>query len=163
MTIAIYAGSFDPVTLGHLDVINRAAKCFDTLVIGIGVNSAKKTLFTSDERAEMLLTACQTLYPDVHAEVARFDGLLVNFCQKLGAKVIIRGLRAVTDFEYELGIAHANSSQAPEVFTFFLPTKPEFSFVSSSVVRELAKHGGKLDHYVPKNVGAALREKFAPV
>jgi pantetheine-phosphate adenylyltransferase len=160
MTTAVYAGSFDPVTLGHLDVIQRAAKCFDTLVIGIGINSAKKTLFTSDERAEMLLTACRTLYPDVYAEVARFDGLLVNFCQKLGAKVIIRGLRAVTDFEYELGIAHANSSQAPEVYTFFLPTKPEFSFVSSSVVRELAKHGGKLDHYVPKNVEEALRKKF---
>jgi len=161
MTTAVYAGSFDPPTLGHLDVIQRATKCFDTLVIGIGINSAKKTLFTYDERAEMLRTACRTL-PGRISEVARFDGLLVDFCKKLGAGVIIRGLRAVTDFEYELGIAHANSSQAPEVYTFFLPTKPEFSFVSSSVVRELAKHGGKLDHYVPKNVEEALRKKFPP-
>jgi len=87
---------------------------------------------------------------------------VVGDLAELGAGVIIRGLRAVTDFEYELGIAHANSSQAPEVYTFFLPTKPEFSFVSSSVVRELAKHGGKLDHYVPKNVEEALRKKFPP-
>jgi pantetheine-phosphate adenylyltransferase len=163
MTTAVYAGSFDPVTFGHLDIIHRAQQAFEKVVVGIGVNSAKKTLFTTEERTTMLVEAMREnrLLDFRGIEVKPFEGLLVNFCQNIGATVIIRGLRAVTDFEYEIGIAHANASQAPNVLTFFLPTTPKYSFVSSSVVRELAKYNGFLDQYVPKNVEKALKAKFS--
>jgi pantetheine-phosphate adenylyltransferase len=155
---AVYAGSFDPVTLGHVDLIARASNIFDQVIVGIGVNSSKKPTFSTEERIQLIAAACSDLGHNI--EVTAFEGLLVNFCKKVGASVIIRGLRAVTDFEYELGIAHANATQVPEIDTYFLPTKPEFSFVSASVVREIAKYGGDLHKYVPPVVSEALREKF---
>lgn len=165
MIKAIYAGSFDPVTLGHLDLIYRAIQVFDLVVVAIGINSAKKPLFSTEERIQLLqdtwvgkLTGPATYSSKI--EVTCFEGLLVNYCHQNDIKIILRGLRAVTDFEYELGIAHANATQDQGIDTFFMPTKPEFSFVSSSVVRELARHGGQLSRYVPEGVEKALREKF---
>lgn len=155
MTVAVYAGSFDPLTLGHTNLILRASKAFDKLIVGVGVNSSKKYLFSQEERVRLLRTSV----PDT-VKVIPFEGLLVKFCKEVDATVIVRGLRAVTDFEQELGIAHANADQDPDIDTFFLPTQPTFSFVSSTVVREIAKHGGKVDHYVNSYVEKALLEKF---
>lgn len=160
MTKAVYAGSFDPITLGHMDLIERAFRTFDEVVIAIGVNSAKKPTFPIEERIELIKASALIGSWEPRITIASFDGLLVNFCKTIGANVIIRGLRAVSDFEYELGIAHANASQAPNIDTFFLPTKPEFSFVSSSIVREIARYGGDLSKYVTPIVEKALRAKF---
>lgn len=165
MTTAVYAGSFDPITKGHLDLIRRATRAFDKLIIGIGVNLGKAPMFTLDERTALLRA---TLPPKLTAttEILGFDGLLVDFCRSVGATVIVRGLRAVTDFEAELGVAHANSNMVPEIDTFFLPTSPEYSFVSSSIVREIARHDSqlgwdKLQHYVLPVVIDALRSKLS--
>lgn len=156
--IGVYAGTFDPPTIGHEDLIKRSLGFCDKVVVGIGLNSSKAPIFTVEERIDMLRRLV-----DGHAkiEVLAFDGLLVDFVRKLGGSIIIRGLRAVMDFEYELGIAHANADQAPTVETIFLATKPQFSFVSSSVVREIAKHGGSVRTYVSPLVEEALRTKFA--
>jgi pantetheine-phosphate adenylyltransferase len=156
-TTAVYAGSFDPVTKGHIDLIERAARVFDKVVVGVGVNSAKKYLFSEEERITLIR---QSLPITMHVEVLAFQGLLVDFCHKVGSKVIIRGLRAVTDFEVELGIAHANANLAPDIDTFFLPTQPQFSFVSSSTVKEIARYAGRLDHYVPTHVAEAIVKKM---
>lgn len=161
MTTAVYAGSFDPVTLGHLDLIRRAALRFDRLIVGIGRNSQKKSVFTMDERIELIRKSLPPSEPPI-CEVLNFSGLLVDFCKQNRATVIVRGLRAVTDFEAELGIAHANASMASEIDTFFLPTKPQFSFVSSSTVREIASHDSEagwasLSKYVSPVVIEALR------
>lgn len=160
-TKAVYAGSFDPITLGHMDLIERAYGVFDEVIIAIGVNSSKKPVFTTEERIELIKQSAMIGSWEPRITIESFEGLLVNFCKKVQANVIIRGLRAVSDFEYELGIAHANRSQAPKIDTFFLPTKPEYSFVSSSIVREIAKYGGDLSKYVTPVVDKALRAKFA--
>jgi len=164
MTIAVYAGSFDPITKGHLDLIRRASRAFQKLIIGIGVNLGKAPLFSLAERTALIQATIPRELTSV-IEILSFDGLLVDFCQQAGATVIVRGLRAVTDFEAELGVAHANSNMMPEVDTFFLPTSPEYSFVSSSIVREIARHDSeigwrKLHHYVSPVVIDALREKI---
>ncbi len=156
--VAVYAGSFDPPTLGHLEVVRSAARFSTRLVVAVGRNSAKKNTFSLEERLDMLTTLVRN-YPNV--EVTSFDGLLVNFCRDQGIGVILRGLRAVTDFEYELGIAHANSDQERGIQTLFMPAEPQFSFVSSSFVRELASHGGRLDHYVAPYVEEKLRAKYS--
>lgn len=156
---AVYAGSFDPVTLGHMDLIKRASTIFPKVIVGIGVNSSKKSLFSNEGRKLILEQECKDAGL-TNVEVKNFEGLLVRFCETEGARVIIRGLRALTDFEYELGIAHANSTQVSNVDTIFLATKPEFSFVSSSVVKEIAKHGGRLDQYVSKRVAKELHSVF---
>ncbi len=156
-TIAVYAGSFDPVTNGHIDLIERATNVFDEVVVGVGVNSAKKYLFSEEERIDLIR---KSLPIEKNVKVQAFQGLLVDFCHKVGSKIIIRGLRAVTDFEVELGIAHANADLAPDIDTFFLPTKPQFSFVSSSTVKEIARYAGRLDHYVPIHVAEAIVKKM---
>jgi pantetheine-phosphate adenylyltransferase len=162
MTIAVYAGSFDPITKGHLDLIARAGRVFDQLVVGIGVNANKKCMFSLEERTELIRAT--TRHAGARIEIRPFDGLLVDFCRDVQASVIIRGLRAVTDFEAELGVAHANSNMVPEIDTFFLPTNPEYSFVSSSIVREIACHNSdtgwkKLSNYVSPVVVDALKRK----
>jgi pantetheine-phosphate adenylyltransferase len=154
--VAVYAGTFDPPTIGHEDLIKRALGFCEKLIIGIGVNSTKTPIFTVEERVEML----QKLADNPRVEVVAFQGLLVDFVRKSGGSMIIRGLRAVMDFEYEMGIAHANADQAPTVETVFLATKPQYSFISSSVVREVAKYGGSVRHYVSPLVEEALRAKF---
>ena len=157
--VAVYAGSFDPVTLGHLDLIERASKLFDEVVIAIGVHPTRKPLFTFDERLALLKEVTK---PFDNTRVDQFDGLLIHYCESVGARVIVRGLRAATDFEYELQIAHANSDMNPTVDTMFLPTRANYGFVSASLVREIATHGGDASHYAPPVVCEALRQKFPP-
>jgi len=160
--IAVYAGSFDPITHGHQDLIERAARVFDKVIVGIGTNSAKKGLFLPGERESLMKEVFKSLQAPLQdkVEVRIFTGLLVNFCREVKAQIIVRGLRAVTDFEMELGIAHANAQLAPDLDTFFLVTTPQNSFVSSSVVKEIAKYGGDVSYYVHPAVREALRHKF---
>lgn len=154
--IAIYAGSFDPITNGHTDIITRASKAFEKVIVAIGVNSSKKPMFPAMERAEHIQAVCSHL---ANVEVRIVHGLLAEFAHSLGTPaVLIRGLRALTDFDYEMGIAHANAQLAPDVDTFFIATRPENSFVSSSVVRELARHGADVSYYVSPVIQEALRK-----
>jgi pantetheine-phosphate adenylyltransferase len=155
---AVYAGSFDPPTTGHLDIIQRASRVFDELIVGIGTNSSKTPLFNAGERSILVTDACTGLS---NVTVVIFRGLLVDYCKKVEAPIIVRGLRAVSDFEAELAQAHTNHKLHPEVDTFFLVTQPENSFVSSSMVREVAKLGGDISPFVPLNVVAALKRKLS--
>ena len=157
--LAVYAGSFDPVTFGHLDLVERASKLFEQVVIAIGLHPSRKPAFSFDERLALLQQVTAS-FPNVRVEA--FDGLLIHYCQRIGARVIVRGLRAATDFEYELQIAHANADMAPQVDTVFLPTRTNYGFVSASLVREIASHGGDVSHYAPPPVCAALAQKFPP-
>jgi pantetheine-phosphate adenylyltransferase len=157
--LAVYAGSFDPVTLGHLDLIERASALFSDVIVAVGVHPTRAPLFTPQERLA-LLTKVSAHLPNV--TVDSFDGLLIDFCKKRGARVIVRGLRAATDFEYELQIAHANADLCPEVDTIFLPTRTKHGFVSASLVREIATHGGDVSRYAPAVVCEALKSKFGP-
>jgi pantetheine-phosphate adenylyltransferase len=156
--LAVYAGSFDPVTFGHLDLIERAAKLFERVVIAIGRHPTKQACFSFQERMELLREVTREI-PSVQVE--SFEGLLIHYCERIGARVIVRGLRAATDFEYELQIAHANADMVPRVDTIFLPTRTNYGFISASLVREIASHGGDVSHYVPAPVNAALKAKFA--
>ena len=158
MRLAIYAGSFDPVTAGHLDVIERAAALFDRVTVAIGRHPTKQPLFTYEERAELLRDVTTHLS---NTEVGAFDGLLIEYARTRQATAIVRGLRAATDFEYELQIAHANADMCPAIDTVFLPTRVERGFVSASLVREIASHGGDVSRYVPAQVAIALQRKFA--
>ncbi len=157
--IAVYAGSFDPATLGHLDLIERAAVLFENVIVAIGVHPTKHPLFDADERID-LLKRITTHLPNVQVE--GFDGLLIQYCINRGAGVIVRGLRVTTDFEYELQIAHANADLGPQVDTVFLPTRTRHGFVSASLVREIASHGGDVSRYAPPIVCEALTRRFAP-
>lgn len=156
-TIAVYAGSFDPVTFGHLDLVDRASKLFEHLIIAVGVHPTRHGLFSFEERIAMLREVTQGI---PNARIDFFDGLLIQYCEKIGARIIVRGLRAATDFEYELQIAHANADLAPNIDTIFLPTRTHYGFVSASLVREIASHGGDVSHYAPAPVCDALRKKF---
>ena len=157
--IAVYAGSFDPATLGHLDLIERASALFENVIVAVGVHPTKHPLFSSEERLALLRGITEHL-PNV--SVDSFDGLLIDYCTRKGAGVIVRGLRVTTDFEYELQIAHANADLAPQVDTVFLPSRTRHGFVSASLVREIASHGGDVSRYAPASVAEALRQKFAP-
>jgi pantetheine-phosphate adenylyltransferase len=157
-TTAVYAGSFDPVTKGHIDLIERANTTFSKVIVAVGVNLSKSALFSLETRTHFIERATMGLGVEIHS----FDGLLVDFCKKHNADVIIRGLRAVTDFEAELGMSHVNKQLAPHIETFFLPCKPEYSFVSSSTVKQLAKLQADTSYYVTQEVSDALKEKFYP-
>lgn len=146
MKKAIYPGSFDPVTFGHQDMIVRSAAIVDELIVGVLNNSAKNSLFSVDERVNMLKEITKDI-PNV--KVDSFDGLLVDYMKESGATIIVRGLRAVTDFEYELQIAQTNHVEYPEVETIFLTTNLQYSYLSSSVVREFAAYGGDISKFVP--------------
>ena len=146
MKKAIYPGSFDPPTLGHLDIIRRSAKMVDELVVGVLHNSAKNSLFSTEERVSMIKEVTKE-FPNVM--VTSFDGLLVNYMKEIDATLIIRGLRAVTDFEYELQIAQTNRVEYPEVETIFLTTSLEYSYLSSTIVKEFASYGGDISKFVP--------------
>ena len=156
--LAVYAGSFDPPTYGHLDLVERAAKLFPRVIVAVGHNSARTALFTMAERLELLRALCA---PHANVSVDSFEGLLVDYGKRVGARVIVRGLRAGTDFEYELQIAHANADLRPEIDTVFLPTRTNYGFISASLVREIGRHGGDLSRYAPPSVADALRQKFA--
>ena len=154
---AIYPGSFDPVTNGHADVIMRAAEMFDTLVVGVLRNSSKTPLFTIEERIEMIK---HTLHGLDNVEVKAFDGLLIDFAHLESAKVIVRGLRAVTDFEYELQLSQTNRVVAPDVDTIFLTTNLKYSYLSSSIVKEIASYGGDISEFVNPFVESKVKEKY---
>ncbi len=154
---AIYPGSFDPVTFGHLDMIKRSAAIVDELIVGVLNNSAKNSLFSVDERVSMLKELTKDI-PNV--TVDSFDGLLVDYMKKSGATIIVRGLRAVTDFEYELQIAQTNHVEYPEVETIFLTTNLKYSYLSSSIVREFAAYGGDISNFVPPQFIDRIYEKY---
>lgn len=157
MRRAVCPGSFDPLTLGHLDVVTRATKLFDELVVAVLVNSSKQELFSVDERLEMLTEALGHL-PAV--TVSSFSGLLVDFCHERDAVAVVKGLRAVSDFDAELQMAQMNK-QLAGVETVFLPTSPERCFLASSLVKEVARFGGDVSGLVPSNVLERLRGRFA--
>jgi pantetheine-phosphate adenylyltransferase len=155
--LAVYAGSFDPVTLGHLDLIERASALFSDVIVAVGVHPTRHPLFSVEERLSMLEEVTKPLG---NVSVESFDTLLIDFCKTRGARVIVRGLRAATDFEYELQIAHANADLLPDVDTIFLPTRTKHGFVSASLVREIASHGGDVSRYAPAVVVNALKTKY---
>ena len=156
MKTAVYPGSFDPVTLGHMDIITRAAGMSDRLVIGVLNNSSKTPLFSVEERVNMLREACKDLK---NVEIRHFEGLLVDFVKSCDASVIVRGLRAVTDFEYELQWAQSNKIVYPDMDTVFLVANVQYSYLSSSVVREYASYGADVSAFVPECVHRLLEEK----
>ncbi len=157
MSRALYPGSFDPVTFGHLDIIRRSALIFDEIIIGVLSNSAKSPLFSVEERVKMLVEATKDI-PNVSVET--FSGLTIEFARQHDIHVMLRGLRAVTDFEYELQIAQSNRKMAEDIDTFFLTTSLEYAYLSSSIVKEYAKYGMDVSNLVPKTVTDALREKY---
>jgi pantetheine-phosphate adenylyltransferase len=163
MRIAIYAGSFDPVTAGHLDIMRRALALADRLVVGVAVNAQKQPLFTMEERAALIRDALGDLAagPAARVEVQAFQGLLVDFARRVGATLSVRGLRSVADYEYEAQMVHMNRHVAPEIETVFLVPAAGVSFVSSTLVREVARLGGSVTGVVPPNVEAALVARFA--
>jgi pantetheine-phosphate adenylyltransferase len=156
--IAVYPGSFDPITLGHVDIIQRASRLYDRLIVAVAYNSSKTPLFTATERVEQIRQAVQHL-PNVTVDT--FHGLTVTYAKDQNAAVLIRGLRAISDFELELQMAHTNKTLSNHVETVFLATSNEYSFLSSSVVREIAKLEGPLDHLVPPHITRDLRQRFA--
>ena len=155
MIKAVYPGSFDPVTFGHLDIIRRAAKVVDELIIGILANSAKTPLFSLEERVSLLEEVTKE-YPNV--KVKKFDGMTVDFAKENGAHLIIRGLRAVTDFEYEMQIAQTNHSIDPQIDTMFFTTSLEYAFLSSTIVKEVAHYGADIHKLVPDAVIQAFEK-----
>ena len=157
MKRAIYPGSFDPVTLGHMDIISRAAKVVDELIVAVLINSAKKPLFSVEERVSMLEEMTRDI-PNV--KVKSFDGLLVEYAENEKADFIVRGLRAVTDFEYELQIAQSNHIVNPRVDTLFLTTSLEYAYLSSTIVKEIASYGGDISHFVPEQLMERIYTKY---
>lgn len=162
MRVAVYPGSFDPITYGHLDIIQRGAKVFDKIIVAVLVNSSKHPLFTTEERKQLIQDAIHSMEgcSPCEIEVDSFDGLLVDYVKKRQTNVILRGLRAISDFEYELQIASINRSVSEDVETLFLMTNNKHSFVSSSMVKEIAKYGADTKDLVPENVVRALRHKY---
>jgi pantetheine-phosphate adenylyltransferase len=157
-TIAIYAGSFDPVTKGHEDLIHRSCEFVDKLVVAVANNSSKKPLFSPDERVELIRKA---VGDQECVEVRQFQGLLVNFAREVGASLIIRGLRAVSDFEYEFQMALMNRNLSPGLETVFMVPSVETTYISSSIIREIAQFGGDLDGLVHPAIADALKAKYS--
>ena len=157
MSIAVYPGSFDPVTLGHLDIIRRSAAIFDHVIVGVLNNTSKKPLFSLEERVSMIKEMTAHI-PNVR--VGCFEGLLVDYMKKINATIIIRGLRAVTDFEYELQIAQANGVQNPEIETGFLTSSLNYSYLSSTIVKEFASYGGDISKFVPEQFIDRIYAKY---
>jgi pantetheine-phosphate adenylyltransferase len=155
--MAVYPGTFDPLTLGHVDVVHRAARLFDRLILAVAVGARTDTLFSIKERMAMARSLAATM-PNV--EAVEFNGLLVDYVRKIGARVIIRGLRAFSDFEYEFQMALTNRKMAPDVEVLFMMPRESYSYISSSVVREIAALGGDTSKFVPPFVHTALKQKF---
>ncbi|MGG0717783.1 pantetheine-phosphate adenylyltransferase [Robertmurraya massiliosenegalensis] len=156
-SIAVCPGSFDPITFGHLDIISRGAKVFDQVYVSILNNSSKKPLFTVEERVQLIKEVTKDI-PNV--KVDSFHGLLVEYAKDIGANAIIRGLRAVSDFEYEMQLTSMNRFLNHEIETFYIMTNNQYSFLSSSIVKEVAQYSGKISELVPPCVEEALRAKF---
>lgn len=158
MPIAIYPGSFDPLTNGHLDVIERAAKLFDRVIVAVAKSESKQPLFTLEERLKLVERAVRGLR---NVEADAFDGLLVEYAARRKAQVVVRGLRAVSDFEFEFQLALMNRKLNHEVETIFMMPKDAYTFLSSRIVKEIARLGGNVSAFVPRHVEAALKRKFA--
>ncbi len=158
MKIGIYPGSFDPITYGHIDIIERAAKITDKLIVSVLNNSAKNPLFSVNERVEMIKKAVEGFD---NVEVESFEGLTVDYCKAKKASFMIRGLRAVTDFEYELQLAQTNRALYDKVDTVFLLTNLKYAYLSSSAVKQVIKYGGDVSKFVPQYVEAKLKEKYS--
>ena len=158
MRTAVYPGTFDPVTNGHIDIIERALKLFDRLYVLVGENPQKETTFTAEERVEMLKQALKRHSNKIAVE--HFDGLLLDYVKKKKSSVIIRGLRAISDFEYEFQRAQFNREFAKDIETIFIMTKDDYAFLSSSIVKEIAMFGGSVRGFVPEIVEKKLKEKF---
>ena len=157
MKVAVYPGSFDPITLGHLDVITRGAKVFDKVIVGVLVNSDKNGLFDLDERVELIKSVTSDLK---NVEVVSFNGLLIDFMKQCEANVILKLLRALSDFEYEFQMDLMNNKLDPEIETLFMMTSAQYSYLSSSAVKQVAKFGGNLDGLVPSEIIPIVREKI---
>ena len=157
MKIAVYPGSFDPVTLGHYDIIERTSKIFDKVILGVLNNRAKSPLFSAEERVNMLKEVTVSL---TNVEVQSFEGLLIDFVRQNGAAILARGLRAITDFEYELQLAQTNRVIAPEVNTIFLTTHLKYSYLSSSIVKEIEESDGDISEFLHPAIAARVREKL---
>src|SRR6266699_2181077 len=160
MRTAIYPGSFDPLTNGHLDVVQRATKLFDQVIVAVAKSESKQPLFDLEERVEMVAAAVRHL-PDVEAD--SFDGLLVEYADSRGAQAVVRGLRAVSDFEFEFQLALMNRKLNERVETIFMMPKDTYTFLSSRIVKEIARLGGDVSSFVPAHVQAALAGKLSPV
>jgi pantetheine-phosphate adenylyltransferase len=153
MKIALFPGSFDPVTKAHVDIVKRSVSLFDKLYIGVGVNSSKAGLLTVEKREQMLRAVFET---DPRIHIIAYEGLTVNFCKSIGASYMIRGIRTVSDFEYEKAIAQMNHSLEPEIESIFIVSKPGYSSISSSIVREIMRYNGDVSQFIPKEALAYL-------
>jgi pantetheine-phosphate adenylyltransferase len=160
VTIAIYPGSFDPITSGHLDILERASRLFQQVIVAVLQNPVKTPLFTVEERMELIRESTSSFS---NVTVDSFMGLLMDYAKLKGASAVVRGLREVSDFENEVKMAHMNHHLNPDVVTVFIPTNPKFSFVSSSLVKEVASHGGSVQEFVPEPVEQALYAKYRSV
>ena len=158
--IALYPGSFDPITNGHLDVLERASAMFDEVVIAVLKHPEKQSFLTVEQRVELIKDAIKDMK---NVSVDSFDGLTVEYARRIGAKFLIRGLRTITDFEYEVQLCQTNQVIAPDIDTVFLSTKPQHNFISSSIVRELSKHKTDISKFVPKNVVEYLQDDIRKV
>lgn len=157
MKVAVYPGSFDPITNAHIDIIQRACVMFDKIIVSVLINQNKKPLFSTSERIDMIKDSVKNLS---NVEVDSFEGLLVNYLEKKNANIIVRGLRAVSDFEIEFQMALTNKKLSPDIDTVFLITKLEYSYLSSSATKEIARFGGKLLDMVPEYVDTKLKQKM---
>jgi pantetheine-phosphate adenylyltransferase len=163
MIKAIYAGTFDPITAGHLDIIKRSMQFCNKLVIAIGLNPAKQTMFTEEERIKQINTTLDQeveFLTSTNIQVTSFQGLLVEFAKQIDAQILIRGIRSVSDFDYEINLANINKVLAPSIETVFLPTSPDLAVVSSSMVKEVAKLGGDIKKFTSPHVVKAINDKF---
>lgn len=159
----VYAGTFDPITVGHMDVIRRSMQFCRQLVIAIGINPAKKTMFSEEERIKQINGAIDKgvdFLTATNITVVSFQGLLVEYAKEIGANILVRGIRSVSDFEYEINLANINKVLAPNIETVFLPTSPELAVVSSSMVKEIARCGGDISRFVPAHVVPAVMNQF---
>ena len=149
MKIALFPGSFDPMTIAHVDILKRALPLFDKIVVGIGLNSSKQNFLSAEKREEMV----RTIFADnENVDVQLYEGLTVDFCRKINAKYMVRGIRSASDFEYERAIAQINQTMMPEVETILLLSKPEYSAISSTIVRDILRNKGNISQFVPKEV-----------
>ncbi|MGB3455116.1 MAG: pantetheine-phosphate adenylyltransferase [Litorimonas sp.] len=158
--IALYPGTFDPMTLGHLDILKRASRLCDKLVVGVAINRGKNPLFALTERVEMVENVVAPFRDRIEVEVRPFEGLLIHFVEECGAGMIVRGLRAVSDFEYEFQMAGMNDRLNPDIETVFLMADPQFQTIASRLVKEIARLGGNIDPFVTPEVAVRLKDKF---
>lgn len=149
MKIALFPGSFDPMTIAHVDILKRALPLFDKIIVGIGLNSSKQNFLSAEKREEMV----RTIFADnENVDVQLYEGLTVDFCRKINAKYMVRGIRSASDFEYERAIAQINQTMMPEVETILILSKPEYSAISSTIVRDILRNNGNISPFVPKEV-----------